>query len=129
MAELLAAPSVIPAEAGIQGFHGVARDALGSRLRGNDATSLDAIVTRGMAHLTAYQDAQRALSLAWHRSLEGREVDVLVEGPSAHDEGVVCGRTGSFAMVNFPGDPALVGQTVRVRCTRGFTHSVRGERV
>jgi tRNA-2-methylthio-N6-dimethylallyladenosine synthase len=81
------------------------------------------------ARLTAYQDAQRALSLTWHRSLEGREVDVLVEGPSAHDEGVVCGRTGSFAMVNFPGDPALVGQTVRVRCTRGFTHSVRGERV
>jgi tRNA-2-methylthio-N6-dimethylallyladenosine synthase len=79
--------------------------------------------------LTAYQDRQRERSLAWHRSHEGLEVDVLVEGPSAHDEGVICGRTSHNVMVNFPGDPVLVGQTVKVRCTRGFTNSVRGERV
>src|SRR5690606_10268333 len=73
------------------------------------------------ARLTTYQDLQRELSLAWHRGHEGREVEVLVEGASAHDEGVICGRTGQNVMVNFPGDVALVGQTVRVRCTRGFT--------
>jgi tRNA-2-methylthio-N6-dimethylallyladenosine synthase len=78
------------------------------------------------ARLTAWQDAQRARSLAWHRSLEGLEVDVLVEGPSRHDEGVVCGRTSQFVSVNVPGDVALVGRTVPVRVTRGFTHSVRG---
>jgi tRNA-2-methylthio-N6-dimethylallyladenosine synthase len=81
------------------------------------------------ARLTAYQDRQRELSLAWHRAHEGREVDVLVEGPSAHDAGVVCGRTSQHVMVNFVGEEALVGRTVRVRGTRGFTHSVRGERV
>jgi indolepyruvate ferredoxin oxidoreductase len=64
VAELLAAPSVIPAEAGIQGFHGVAHNALDSRLRENDEPSLDAIVTRGMAHLTAYQDAAYAKQFA-----------------------------------------------------------------
>jgi indolepyruvate ferredoxin oxidoreductase len=37
---------------------------LDSRLRGNDETSLDAIVTRGMAHLTAYQDAAYAKQFA-----------------------------------------------------------------
>ncbi|MEQ1505776.1 MAG: tRNA (N6-isopentenyl adenosine(37)-C2)-methylthiotransferase MiaB [Myxococcota bacterium] len=79
------------------------------------------------ARLTAYQDRQRELSLAWHRAHEGREVDVLVEGPSAHDEGVVCGRTGTHVMVNFPGDESMVGRTIRVRCTRGFTHSCRGD--
>jgi tRNA-2-methylthio-N6-dimethylallyladenosine synthase len=79
--------------------------------------------------LTAYQERQRERSLAWHRAHEGQEVDVLVEGPSAHDEGVICGRTSHNVMVNFPGDPGLVGLTVRVRCTRGFTNSMRGERV
>jgi tRNA-2-methylthio-N6-dimethylallyladenosine synthase len=80
------------------------------------------------ARLTRFQDRQRELSLAWHRSLEGQVVDVLVEGPSRHDDGVVCGRTSTFAMVNFPGPEDLVGQTVPVRVTRGFTHSCRGER-
>ncbi|MEN0065805.1 MAG: tRNA (N6-isopentenyl adenosine(37)-C2)-methylthiotransferase MiaB [Myxococcota bacterium] len=82
------------------------------------------------ARLTAYQARQRELSQAFHRSLEGVVVDdVLVEGPSKHDEGVVCGRTSQHVMVNFPGAPDLVGQIVSVRITRGFAHSVRGERV
>lgn len=82
------------------------------------------------ARLTRYQDRQRERSAAFHRSLEGQIVsDVLVEGPSRHDEGVVCGRTSHHVMVNFPGDMALVGRTVSVRVTRGFTHSVRGELV
>ncbi len=77
--------------------------------------------------LTRYQNRQRELSTAWHRSLEGQVVDILIEGPSRHDEGVVCGRTSTHAMVNVPGDVALVGQTLKARVTRGFTHSTRGE--
>ncbi len=81
------------------------------------------------ARLTRYQTRQRELSLAWTRGHEGKVVDVLVEGPSRHDEGVVAGRTGTNLMVNFPGSLELVGQTVPVRVTRGFTHTARGERV
>lgn len=81
------------------------------------------------ARLLRYQDAQRARSLAWHRSHEGRTVRVLVEGPSRHDEGVVAGRTSQNVTVNFPGGEDLVGSVVEVRVTRGFTHSCRGERV
>jgi hypothetical protein len=33
----------------------------------------------------------------------------------------------THAMVNVPGDVALVGQTLKARVTRGFTHSTRGE--
>ncbi len=80
--------------------------------------------------LAIFQGRQRELSEAFHRSLEGTVVDdVLVEGPSRHDDGVVCGRTSQHVMVNFPGNPDLVGRTVSVRITRGFAHSVRGERV
>ena len=64
---------------------------------------------------------------AWHEGLVDQQVHVLVEGPSRHDEGVICGRTSTNAMINFPGTLDLVGQTVDVRVTRGFTHSCRGE--
>jgi tRNA-2-methylthio-N6-dimethylallyladenosine synthase len=79
------------------------------------------------SRLTALQERQRTLSLAWYRGQEGRTVRVLVEGPSRHDEGVVCGRTSTNAMINFVGDPSLAGRWVDLRVTRGFTHSARGE--
>ena len=81
------------------------------------------------ARLTRYQSRQRELSQAFARAAEGRVVSVLVEGPSRHDEGVIAGRTSQFLMVNFPGELDLVGRTVDVRVTRGFTNSARGERV
>jgi len=78
--------------------------------------------------LITLQDRQREISAEWHRSMEGSVVNVLVEGPSRHDEGVICGRTSSNVMVNFPGTMSLLGQHVDVHVTRGFTHSCRGER-
>ncbi len=81
------------------------------------------------ARLERLQARQRELSLAAHQAMVGREVEVLVEGPSRHDEGVVAGRTSDFKMVNFPGSLDLVGRLVRVRVTRAFTNSARGERV
>lgn len=77
--------------------------------------------------LLVYQRRQRALSLAHNRALEGTVQRVLVEGPSKHDEGVICGRTGTFKMINFPGTLDQVGQLVDVTVTRAFTHSLRGE--
>ena len=88
--------------------------------------SVDAAVAG--ARLTRYQARQRERSLDWTRSHEGQVVEVLVEGPSRHDEGVIAGRTSSNLMVNFPGSESEVGTHVRVRVTRGFTHSARGER-
>jgi tRNA-2-methylthio-N6-dimethylallyladenosine synthase len=79
--------------------------------------------------LTTLQTRQRELSAEFSRAHEGRVVEVLVEGPSRHDEGVVCGRTSSNLMVNFPGGEDLYGQMIDVKVTRGFTHSCRGERV
>ena len=70
----------------------------------------------------------REIALEEHQKHEGQIVDVLVEGTSRHDEGVICGRTGTFKTVNFPGSADLVGQTIPVRLTRAFTNSFRGER-
>jgi len=97
---------------------------------GTAATRLREKVPEEVAadRLTRLQRQQRALSLEWHQAMVGTEVEVLVEGPSRHDAGVVCGRTTTNAMVNFPGSLDLVGRTVRVRVTEGFTHSCRAYR-
>jgi len=79
------------------------------------------------ARLVRLQQRQREISVEENRALEGQTLDVLVEGPSRHDAGVICGRSGTFKTVNFPGDLDLVGQTVPVHILRGFTNSLRGE--
>jgi tRNA-2-methylthio-N6-dimethylallyladenosine synthase len=77
--------------------------------------------------LARFQARQREIQVENNQALEGRVVEVLVEGPSKWDPAVACGRTSCFRMVNFPGSQALVGRTVPVRITRGFTNSLRGE--
>jgi tRNA-2-methylthio-N6-dimethylallyladenosine synthase len=81
------------------------------------------------ARLTRYQARQRELGIEYHRKLEGTVLDVLVEGHSKQDARVICGRSSSFVMVNFPGELGQIGRKVSVRVTRGFTHSCRGEAV
>ena len=79
------------------------------------------------ARLERFQVRQREIALEENRAMVGGIFEVLVEGTSRHDEGVVCGRTGSFKMVNFPGGLELVGRVVPVSITRAFTNTLRGE--
>jgi tRNA-2-methylthio-N6-dimethylallyladenosine synthase len=81
------------------------------------------------ARLTRFQARQRVLQLDSNRALEGTVVDVLVEGTSKWDADVVCGRTGTFKMVNFPAGLDRVGEILPVTITRGFVNSLRGELV
>ena len=77
--------------------------------------------------LEILQARQNAIALEENQALEGTTHRVLVEGPSAHDAGVVCGRTSGFKMVNFAGPSTLAGTVVPVTILRGFTNSLRGE--
>jgi tRNA-2-methylthio-N6-dimethylallyladenosine synthase len=90
---------------------------------------LDDAVPEGVAQarLERFQARQRTIQLEEHARLVGETLRVLVEGPSAHDEGVVCGRTSTFKMVNFPGDPTRAGTWESVRITRAFANTLRGE--
>ena len=56
----------------------------------------------------------------------GRTEQVLVDGVSKKDPGVLTGRTDGFKLVDFPGDASLIGQIVPVRITEGKTFSLRG---
>ena len=77
--------------------------------------------------LSRYQARQREWGVRYHESIEGQVLNVLVEGTSKQDPRVLCGRSGTFVMVNFAGSTDLIGTTIPVRVTKGFTHSCRGE--
>ena len=81
------------------------------------------------ARLVRLQLRQRDISRAANEAMAGRTMSVLVEGPSRYDDAVICGRTSTFKMVNFPGRLDQVGQVVPVEIIAGFTNSLRGEPV
>ncbi|MSP54837.1 MAG: tRNA (N6-isopentenyl adenosine(37)-C2)-methylthiotransferase MiaB [Myxococcales bacterium] len=79
------------------------------------------------ARLTRFQAVQRTIQLEEHRGMVGRTVPVLVDGPSAHDEGVACGRTSSFKTVNFPAsDDVIRGSWVNVVIGVAYANTLRG---
>ena len=75
------------------------------------------------------QEMQRGITLQKNEELEGRVVEVLVEGRSKQSVREVTGRTRSNKIVNFEGDIGLVGQLAPVRITKAYAHSLRGELV
>jgi tRNA-2-methylthio-N6-dimethylallyladenosine synthase len=61
------------------------------------------------------------------RALEGRIMEVLVDGASRRDPGEVSGRTRCNRVVNFAGGGRIgVGDFVQVRIAQAMAHSLRG---
>jgi tRNA-2-methylthio-N6-dimethylallyladenosine synthase len=71
----------------------------------------------------AIEDNVRRISA----SREGTVQRILVEGPSRKDASELMGRTECNRIVNFKGQPRLVGQMVDVRITQALPHSLRAE--
>lgn len=67
-----------------------------------------------------------AISEEKNAAYAGRVEQVLVDGVSKKDSRVLNGRTDGFKLVDFPGDPSLIGKIVPVRITEGKTFSLRG---
>ena len=66
-------------------------------------------------------------ALARNRALEGRHLEVLVEGPSKRNPGVVSGRTRQNKLVHFaPAQPLRTGAYATVEVTRGAPHFLEG---
>lgn len=78
------------------------------------------------ARLQALQDAQREIQGRLHASLVGAEVEVLVDSVSRRRDTELSGRTTGNTVVNFPGNPDLLGSLVRVRIERAGPNSLWG---
>ena len=72
---------------------------------------------------------QKRIALAANLPYEGHIVEILVEGPSKKDPTKLTGRTRTNKIVNFPGDPALIGALTPVRVTRAGLYALDGETV
>jgi tRNA-2-methylthio-N6-dimethylallyladenosine synthase len=80
--------------------------------------------------LARLQQVQAALEENVRRISESRVGTVqriLVEGPSRKNASELMGRTECNRIVNFKGQPRLVGQMVDVTITQALPHSLRGE--
>lgn len=77
------------------------------------------------ARLHALQTLQRQITLRKNRALEGRVLEVLVEGPSKKG-GQLSGRTGSNKTVNFTIDNNNLGYLAKVKIKHAFLNSLRG---
>jgi tRNA-2-methylthio-N6-dimethylallyladenosine synthase len=80
------------------------------------------------ARLEQLQTLQRQLTLECNQALLGTQQQLLVEGVSRRGDQLY-GRTGGNRVVNFTGDPALIGGLVTVAVTEAFQNSLQGSLV
>jgi tRNA-2-methylthio-N6-dimethylallyladenosine synthase len=77
---------------------------------------------------------QHSISLQKNRALEGKQVEVLIEGPSKKEATVLSSRTRTNKLVLIPVDSAetreqLTGEFVEVRIVKGNTWTLEGQLV
>ncbi len=79
---------------------------------------------RRLLHL---QEEQRQIQIRKKSTWVGSSVEVLVDGFSRRTQSDVMGRTSSNHVVNFPGDPSLIGKLVTVQIVGNSPNSLYGE--
>ena len=72
-------------------------------------------------------DVMNSISLKKNQAYIGKVCRVLVDGGSRKDPGILSGRTDGFKLVDFRGDPSLIGSMTDVEITEGKTFSLRGK--
>ena len=79
---------------------------------------------RWLSHLQKRIEEQ---AQAISQAMVGKVETVLVEGPSRKNSDELAGRTANNRVVNFAGQPRLIGLFVDVTITAALPHSLRGE--
>jgi len=69
---------------------------------------------------------QNQITCEINETLVGKEFEVLVEGPSHKNPGLLQGYTREFKMMHFPGDASLRGQLVRVNAVEPHLWGLSG---
>ncbi|MEQ1662369.1 MAG: tRNA (N6-isopentenyl adenosine(37)-C2)-methylthiotransferase MiaB [Thiobacillus sp.] len=77
--------------------------------------------------LTQLQAQIEAQAQVVNRAMVGTVQRVLVEGHARKNADELAGRTDNNRIVNFAGQPRLLGQFVEVTITQALPHSLRGE--
>ncbi len=93
------------------------------------ASSFDGKVPQDLSRqrLMRLQAAQGEITRRRNKNWEGKEVEVLVEGPTKTDSQEKTGRSRANQIVNFPGKAIAVGALVWLKIQKAHAHSFRGE--
>ena len=78
------------------------------------------------SRLSILQDLQKEITLKRNKALEGRQLEVLVEG-SSKKGGQLTGRTASHKVVNFTSNNIEIGSLHKVTIKHSFLNSLLGE--
>jgi tRNA-2-methylthio-N6-dimethylallyladenosine synthase len=78
------------------------------------------------SRLSVIQEIQRGITSAKNKALEGRQMEILVEGPSRRD-GQLMGRTGTNKIVNFKSKNVVLGELINVEIKRAYVNSLWAE--
>jgi tRNA-2-methylthio-N6-dimethylallyladenosine synthase len=81
-----------------------------------------------VARLAILQETQREITLKKNKALEGRQLEILTEGPSRRG-GQLTGRTDTNKTVNFESDNKKLGELVQVKIKKAFVNSLWAETV
>ncbi|MBW1700659.1 MAG: tRNA (N6-isopentenyl adenosine(37)-C2)-methylthiotransferase MiaB [Deltaproteobacteria bacterium] len=82
--------------------------------------------TEKASRLSVLQNLQRQITLEKNRALEGKQMEVLVEGQSKKGRQLT-GRTGTNKVVNFDCDSRYIGCLVKLSIKHGLQNSLQGE--
>jgi len=82
--------------------------------------------TEKASRLTRLQTLEKEIMLTKNQALEGRHVQVLVEGKSKRGH-QLAGRTGTNKIVNFQSDSRTLGDIIKVNIKHAGAHSLTGE--
>ncbi len=69
---------------------------------------------------------QHSISKSENLLLEGKTLEVLVDGESKNDPDKMSGRTRTNKLVNFIGDKSATGELIQVKITKAHTWSLNG---
>ncbi|HIT86129.1 MAG TPA: tRNA (N6-isopentenyl adenosine(37)-C2)-methylthiotransferase MiaB [Candidatus Ornithomonoglobus intestinigallinarum] len=102
-----------------------------SRREGTPAAKLKPVLSDKRIHenFNRLLEVQNEISKRKNDAYVGRIEEVLVEGVSKNDAGMLTGRCASSKIVNFKGGKPLIGKYVNVRITEAHTWSLNGELV
>ena len=100
-----------------------------SRREGTPAAKLDFVLSEEEIHqnFDKMLEVQNEISKKKNLKYEGKVLEVLVEGSSKTDPNTLTGRTDTSKIVNFKGDPSLIGKYVPVKIIEAHTWSLNGE--
>ena len=100
-----------------------------SKRPGTPASSFpdDVTAEQKSQRLTKLQAQLEAQAQGVNQAMIGTVQRVLVEGRAKKNADELAGRTDNNRIVNFAGQPRLIGQFVEVTVTQALSHSLRGE--